>query len=78
MRGVAPIVPMTLPESPRESRPSALSLVEADGAASLPDWRDAAWLHGLRAGNERVLDVLMRELGPALCAYARRYLASAD
>jgi hypothetical protein len=55
-----------------------LSLVEADGAASLPDWRDAAWLHGLRAGNERVLDVLMRELGPALCAYARRYLASAD
>jgi RNA polymerase sigma-70 factor (ECF subfamily) len=69
---------MALPEFPRESHPLALALVKADGTASVPDWRDPAWTDGLRAGNERVLDVLMQELAPALCAYARRYVASAE
>jgi RNA polymerase sigma-70 factor, ECF subfamily len=49
----------------RDARPMATS-------------REAQVVQRIRAGDERVFDALMRELGPGLCTFAARYTGSID
>lgn len=45
---------------------------------SSPDWNSPEWAAGIHAGDERVFDTIVRELGPALCAFATRLTRSPE
>jgi RNA polymerase sigma-19 factor, ECF subfamily len=74
-------ITLTRMTQPIASGPDDAAIVtppaDHDAAAS-EFWQHPRWARGVRAGDARVFDALVRELGPSLCAYVYRYVESRE